>query len=225
MTTNYLPQNKIEPSDELWTKLKNFSVEDKNNLSKVQFGFLERLAKENNWNIVYAIKVFDEYKKFLYLAIKTGYQVTPSDQVDQVWHLHLTYTHSYWDNLCKNILNTPLHHNPTKGGISENTKYTNAYTKTIELYETTFGHKPPANVWPETKKRMTKYKNLKRLNTTKYFILPKIPMVLILFVLFVYFIVNIFTHSFLLLELIICFLLILNILLLFVLNKNHKVYT
>lgn len=222
MTTTYLPQNKIEPTDELWIKLKDFSVESKNDLATIKFSFLERLAKENNWSIVYAIKVFDEYKKFLYLTIKSGHEVTPSDQVDQVWHLHLTYTHSYWDNLCKNILDCPLHHNPTKGGIVESTKYTNTYTETLKSYKTIFGHNPPANVWPETEKRMNNYKNLKRLNTIKYFILPKLPVFVILFALIIYFVINIFSHNILLSDLIVYFLLILNIFLL--LNKNYKVH-
>jgi hypothetical protein len=222
MTTTYLPQNKIEPTDELWIKLKDFSVESKNDLATIKFSFLERLAKENNWSIVYAIKVFDEYKKFLYLTIKSGHEVTPSDQVDQVWHLHLTYTHSYWDNLCKNILDCPLHHNPTKGGIVESTKYTNTYTETLKSYKTIFGHNPPANVWPETEKRMNNYKNLKRLNAIKYFILPKLPVFVILFALIIYFIFNIFSHNILLSDLIVYFLLILNIFLL--LNKNYKVH-
>ena len=222
MTTTYLPQNKIEPTDELWIKLKDFSVESKNDLATIKFSFLERLAKENNWSIIYAIKVFDEYKKFLYLAIKSGHEVTPSDQVDQVWHLHLTYTYSYWDNLCKNILDCPLHHNPTKGGIVESTKYTSAYTETLKSYKTIFGHNPPANVWPETEKRMNNYKNLKRLNTIKYFILPKLPVFLILFALIIYFIINIFSHNIPLSDLIVYFLLILNIFLL--LNKNYKVH-
>jgi hypothetical protein len=34
--------------------------------------------------------------------------VTPSEQVDQVWHLHLTYTRSYWDEFCPNVLGQPF---------------------------------------------------------------------------------------------------------------------
>ena len=31
----------------------------------------------------------EEYRKFVFLALVAGHQITPSDQVDQVWHLHL----------------------------------------------------------------------------------------------------------------------------------------
>ncbi|MCX5952813.1 MAG: hypothetical protein NTZ40_04815 [Cyanobacteria bacterium] len=31
----------------------------------------------------------EEYRKFVFLALVAGHQITPSDQVDQVGHLHL----------------------------------------------------------------------------------------------------------------------------------------
>ena len=42
-----------------------------------------------------------------------------SEQVDAAWHLHLTYTRSYWDRFCKETLGQPLHHDPTRGGPAE----------------------------------------------------------------------------------------------------------
>ena len=86
------------------------------------FSFSRRLAKENGWTKAYSQRVMDEYKKFVLLAMLAGHVVSPSDQVDQAWHLHLTYTRSYWDEFCKEVLGTPLHHEPTRGGQRESQK-------------------------------------------------------------------------------------------------------
>lgn len=78
--------------------------------------------KENGWSHRYAQRVMEEYKRFTFLAVVAGHPVSPSDPVDQVWHLHLSYTRSYWQDFCPNILQTPLHHEPSRGGRSEQLK-------------------------------------------------------------------------------------------------------
>lgn len=57
-----------------------------------------------------------EYKRLLHLAMRAVHAVTPSDQVDQAWHLQFTHTLSYWDDLCGKILNKRLRHAPIAGG-------------------------------------------------------------------------------------------------------------
>ncbi len=64
------------------------------------FRFYHKLADENNWSRKFSRRVIHEYKKFLYLATVHG-PVTPSKVVDVAWHLHLTYTHSYWIDCVK----------------------------------------------------------------------------------------------------------------------------
>ncbi len=66
--------------------------------------FSERLARENLWTKTFSTRVISEYKKYIYLVYLSDTEITPSDEVDQAWHLHLTYTKSYWDDLCKEIL-------------------------------------------------------------------------------------------------------------------------
>ena len=83
----------------LWEKLDEFEIDDPNS----DYTFSMRLARENRWNISYALDVIEEYKRFIFLACTAGHPVTPSDQVDQVWHLHLIYTKSYWNNLCNSF--------------------------------------------------------------------------------------------------------------------------
>lgn len=81
--------------------------------------FVSRLAEENGWTPAYAERVLNEYRRFLFLAVTAGHAVTPSDEVDQAWHLHLAYSRHYWGELCPQILGRPLHHGPTAGGRAE----------------------------------------------------------------------------------------------------------
>ncbi|SFR78529.1 glycine-rich domain-containing protein [Sphingomonas jatrophae] len=109
-------------------------------------GFSERLARENGWSASEADRVMGEYRRFLYLAANGP--VTPSDAVDQAWHLHLSYSRHYWDELCGRILRRPLHHGPTEGGTAEAARYHDRYVATLAAYQATFGGVAPADIWP-----------------------------------------------------------------------------
>lgn len=128
----------------LWKKIDNFSLDNSDDI----FQFSERLARENGWDKNFTLRVIKEYKKFILLCCITQNGVTPSDAVDQAWHLHLTYTKSYWIDLCKNIIGKDIHHNPTKGGSGEIEKFDKYYTSTLALYEDIFGVTPPVDIWP-----------------------------------------------------------------------------
>jgi len=125
------------------------------------------------WTLPYAQQCIDEYKKFIYLAMVSKHSVTPSDQVDQVWHLHLTYTQSYWIELCENILNTPLHHGPTQGGQAESTKYRSQYQATLDTYTRVFNEDPPQEIWPDCQQRFHKADKFVRINRADYVLLRK----------------------------------------------------
>ena len=92
-----------ESEQALYDRISQFSFDDGN----VELTFARRLARENGWTQAYTARVIDEYKRFAFLAVVANHPVTPSDQVDQVWHLHLTYTKSYWDQFCGGVLGTP----------------------------------------------------------------------------------------------------------------------
>lgn len=110
--------------------------------------FSARLARENGWSVAYAQRVVREYARFLYLAAKAGHGVTPSDEVDQAWHLHLAYTRHYWGVLCDEILGAPLHHGPTAGGAVEGQRYRAQYRNTLASYRAHFGEDAPSDIWP-----------------------------------------------------------------------------
>jgi hypothetical protein len=134
---------------ELWNKLNDFQLDD----PRAHVRFTDRLAHENGWPKAFARRAVDEYKKFVYLAATSATPVTPSDVVDQVWHLHLTFTRSYWDDMCAGLLGHALHHGPTKGGSREDAKYRRQYAETLALYRCEFGTEPPADFWPPEAER------------------------------------------------------------------------
>ncbi len=135
----------------LWQDIQAFPLDQPGH----HFTFSQRLARENGWNHDFALRVVEEYKKFIFMCAVSAEGVTPSDQVDQAWHLHLTYTHSYWVDLCKNTLGKEIHHHPTQGGNSERQKFRNYYTRTLEQYENYFGEVPPPDIWPSVKQRFS----------------------------------------------------------------------
>ena len=128
------------------------------------FSFLDRLAKENNWDRSDAEVVLEEYRRFLVLAMFAGHPVTPSDQVDQAWHLHMVYTHSYWDELCGKLLGKPLHHEPSRGGAQEMEKFRTQYTQTLNSYQKIFSEKPPVAIWPAPEDCFSKAADVQRKN-------------------------------------------------------------
>ncbi len=114
--------------------------------------FAARLARENGWSREHAERVVAEYLRFVWLAVSCGHPVTPSDDVDRAWHLHLCYTRSYWIELCEQTLGRPLHHGPTRGGGNEDAKYRDWYARTLASYRAKFGA-PPSDIWPSVDER------------------------------------------------------------------------
>jgi hypothetical protein len=133
--------------------------------------FPARLARENGWSITYAQRVVREYARFLYLAAKAGHSVTPSDEVDQAWHLHLAYTRHYWSVLCDEILGAPLHHGPTTGGAVEGQRYRAQYRDTLNSYRLHFGEDAPPDIWPGEERRFAA--SFTRVEHKRYFVIPK----------------------------------------------------
>lgn len=153
--------------DPIWQALAQMRIEPPG----AALGFTRRLARENGWSRSHAEAVMHEYRRFLYLAATGTGEVTPSDQVDQAWHLHLAYTRHYWEELCARIIGRPLHHGPTAGGASEGRKYRALYAETLQRYRDTFGEEPPSDIWPPSDIRFgTRYQWVDR---TRHYLLPR----------------------------------------------------
>lgn len=153
--------------DPLWRALAAMRIEPEG----AALGFAARLARENGWSLAHGAAVVAEYRRFLYLAATAGGQVTPSEDVDQAWHLHLTYSRHYWDVLCGRILGRPLHHGPTEGGAAEDARYRGQYEATLARYRAIFGDAPPPAIWPAGADRFA-VRPL-RIDASRYWLVPK----------------------------------------------------
>ena len=149
--------------------------------SNVGLSFIGRLCREQNWTRAYAGRAFREYKRFMLLTVLAGHPVTPSEEVDHVWHLHLLYTRSYWHELCRDILGQEIHHGPTLGGNAEKEKFVDWYEKTLLTYEKVFEERPPKDFWPSSRKRFRNAGDWKTYNAGRHFLMPKFREILKIF--------------------------------------------
>ena len=155
--------------DPLWDRLLAFNFDNTGDA----LTFTQRLARENGWSLGFAQRVVEEYRRFLYLALRASHSVTPSDAVDQAWHLHLVYSRSYWDELCAHVLQHPLHHGPTRGGRTEDDRFLEAYEATRASYRRCFDSPPPADLWPEPSVRFAPQARWQRVDLSQSWHLPK----------------------------------------------------
>jgi hypothetical protein len=132
-----------QANTELWQRLSDFELDDPD----AELPFSRRLAAEQRWSSEYVDRAISEYRRFLYLTQIAPHDVTPSKAIDAIWHLHLTYTESYWDGLCA-LFERPLHHRPSMGGPGEGRRYDSQCSLTLATYEQEFGEPPPTDVWP-----------------------------------------------------------------------------
>ena len=159
----------IVHAPELYESIMSFDIDG----DDPEFTFARRLARENGWTLVFAERVIDEYKRFVYLCMVSGHPCTPSEHVDQAWHLHLTYTRSYWERMCGEVLPRPLHHNPTRGGQSEGRKFDDWYARTKASYAALIGDAPPEDIWTPHKERFGHDLSWSRVNHADYYVTPK----------------------------------------------------
>ena len=128
----------------IWVALRDYSIGPEDSA----LSFEGRLARENGWTAAQATRVVEEYKRFCFLAATAGHDVTPSDAVDQAWHLHLTYSRDYWGRFCPSVLGCSLHHEPSQGGPGQRRRYSDQYAATLKSYERTFLQRAPEDLWP-----------------------------------------------------------------------------
>ena len=135
-------------------------------------GFSRRMARDKGWTAGFTQAAIGEYRRFCFLAVVSSAPVTPSEEVDEVWHMHLTYTRDYWDVWCAQVLGRPLHHDPTRGGPAEQAKFHAQYAATLALYENYFGP-PDAAFWPATHLRIAAMPRFRSYDATRWLLLPR----------------------------------------------------
>jgi hypothetical protein len=137
----------------------------------VVFPFSHKLSWLCRWSEIYTVRVIQEYKKFLFLAMVADHIVSPPAAIDSAWHLHLLYTHSYWDEFCGELVKKPLHHAPGLGGKQEELKYFHLYELTLQTYQKYFGT-PPVDIWPAPHLRGEPL-SFRWIDSKQYWLLPK----------------------------------------------------
>ena len=130
-------------TDPLWIRIDAYQIDD----PEAYIPLSSKLAKEQGWSVEFTQRAFLEYKKFIYLCCILPGGASPSKIVDEVWHLHLTYTRDYWRRFCKETLQKDIHHHPSKGGPDEQLKHEIWYEETLKQYEAIFGEPAPADIW------------------------------------------------------------------------------
>ncbi|MDV6329292.1 hypothetical protein [Asticcacaulis sp. 201] len=151
----------------LWQAINAYELDN----ADAAFPFSRRLARDNGWSLAFALSAIAEYKRFIYLICVSGTVLTPSEEIDAVWHLHLLYTRDYWSRFCAQTLGRDIHHGPTRGGSEEAEKYLGCYRDTLIYYEQEFGV-PPPRFWPDEATRFTAPPPI-LLNPDDHIILPK----------------------------------------------------
>ncbi len=136
--------------------------------------FTARLQREQyGWTRPYAERVTREYIRFLVLAAISDRHVTPSEAVDQAWHLHIVYTESYHE-WCEALFGRYLHHGPTKGGKAEGERFEGQYEHTLALYERTFGEVAPSDIWPCAEERFARRNQGVWLQPARFWVIPRV---------------------------------------------------
>lgn len=166
--------NRIEMADwgarehALWQRLRAHSFEQR----EQELDFTRRLAREQGWTLDETRSAIDEYRRFCFLACTGEQQATPSAEVDEVWHLHLIHTRDYWSKFCPEVLQTTLHHGPTRGGNHERERYRQQYADTLARYEQWFGP-PSERWWPGTRERFMERTPVVRVDARTHWIIAK----------------------------------------------------
>lgn len=140
----------LKEHQHLWNNIQQFVLDEPN----AAITFSKKLASQQKWAATYTHRVIEEYRRFIFLCCISPNGASPSKAVDEAWHLHLTYTRSYWDAFCKNTLGKDIHHNPSSGGEKEDHKHLNWYEETLGLYQSVFGEQPPVDIWPQPIKQV-----------------------------------------------------------------------
>ncbi|PJE64266.1 MAG: hypothetical protein COU90_03555 [Candidatus Ryanbacteria bacterium CG10_big_fil_rev_8_21_14_0_10_43_42] len=89
-----------------------------------------------------AAHLFEECKKFLALISIIPQPISPSKQLDSMWHHFILHTHDY-AAFCEKFFGKFLHHHPT------NQPYTESRGEMLQLAKTIFGDIDPV-IWPTT---------------------------------------------------------------------------
>lgn len=155
----------------LWDRIARHDFEPDHPLN-----FTRRLARDKDWTLAYARGAILEYRRFCFLTCAGAGPMTPPEEIDEVWHQHLTYSRDYWEVWCKTALGAPLHHDPTLGGPAQQSHFRTRYAVTLQTYERFFGPPPPL-YWPATHVRFGPRPRFRTVDSFRWLLMPHPRMV------------------------------------------------
>ena len=103
----------------------------------------KQLMQEYNWTPDYTDNVLYEYMRFIVLR-STNLNLSPSDDIDKCWHIHLLNPVKYYD-YCIKTFNKIIDHNPEMSYDQQAKKIRLA--NTILEYKKRYGELKYPNVW------------------------------------------------------------------------------
>lgn len=126
-----------EAAKTLWETIENY---------KMPFGE-DYLQYKLKWQRAYCNLALSEYRRFAFLALISDSEITPSEAIDEVWHLHILHTQDYaqFGTACRRF----LHHWP--GMPTNRPQWNRQYDRTRDLYREVFGYEAPQAFWPVQK--------------------------------------------------------------------------
>jgi hypothetical protein len=132
-----IPDFRLDP---LWLKLNFVNIPGATAIQP----FMQLLGQQTGWPMPTIATVMEEYRKFLFLAMRAGHPVTPPSMIEQVWMLHVQNAQNYWETLGKFITERPVAQGlgpTTASGFAEQ------YQQTLASYQRIFGMEPPSDIW------------------------------------------------------------------------------
>lgn len=96
-----------------------------------------------------AARAIWQYGLFLFLAQQyPGMRLVPTEEIDAVLHAHIA-THQRYQNDCQTLLGGCVHHSAGRGTRGDRAEWLEAFDRTKQLFEKTFGrgamgHSAPA---------------------------------------------------------------------------------
>jgi hypothetical protein len=156
-------------NSDLWQRIQGFEIDNPND----DVPFSSRLVRECGWSHEKARGAIGEYKKFIYLICVSASPLTPSEVVDQVWHLHRADTRSYGSQFCEGVVGRPIRRDPTEDGGARTYHVLDQYAETRSVYESEFECRPPTEFWPPVSERFAATSSRQEIVRTSGWIAPQ----------------------------------------------------
>jgi hypothetical protein len=126
--------------DPLWLKLAGMNIQG----AQAMAPYLQMLEKQMGWSAGMASRVVDEYRKFLFLALRAGHQVIPPGMFQDMWTSQMQTAQDMFAQLGQ-----VLGEKPAGGGFDASAfkAATDPWKQTLDSYEKLFGMAPPMDIW------------------------------------------------------------------------------